>query len=273
MQSDENTGGKIMCVILSCEAGARPNPDVLEACWAANPDGGGVMWCEGGRVQISKGLMTLAHLKSVMGCVPDGSPMVVHMRIGTSGGYDPCVTHPFPVSDDLGALHALDVECATGIAHNGVLPIDPALLSDARGISDTVAFVRDFVAPLAARRKVRRVGGLTHSAWALGRLRRESSGSRLAIMQGDGSVSLIGAGWETVTTGIRASNSSWRGAWRATSAGLWSDCGDEPDDAISDFMDYWGCDGCPCLAECRRDLPICWRYEFEDDWEAAPAAV
>ena len=135
-----------MCIILACKPGCRPTSDVLENCWYSNPDGAGAMWCEGGKVRISKGYMRFRDVQSLMGEIPDESPLVLHFRIGTSGGHSERVTHPYPVTTDLDCLHALDLECPVGIAHNGVLPYPH---DDAREVSDTIAYVQTVVAPLS----------------------------------------------------------------------------------------------------------------------------
>lgn len=248
-----------MCIILACEPGKRPSDDILSNCWHANPDGAGVMWAEGGRVEIVKGLMSFGDLAAAVRYAPKDSPLVVHMRIGTSGGYGPEVTHPYPVSSDLAQLHALDVECPVGIAHNGVLPYPT---DDASGVSDTVYYVSHVVAPLSRRRGIRKRGGLCLAHAAKRELARTSKGSRLALMDGGGDVLLVGAGWQGVADGIRASNGSWRHApaptwYRYTSA--WDDFDDFDDyDDLAFKMDEWGCYGCPCYDDCRKSgAPYC----------------
>ena len=48
-----------MCIILSCAAGVRPATSTIEECFYMNPDGAGLMYPDGGLVQIRKGFMDL----------------------------------------------------------------------------------------------------------------------------------------------------------------------------------------------------------------------
>lgn len=255
-----------MCIILYHKPGARVSDEVLATCWKNNPDGGGLMWADGGRVHVSKGYMTLPDFIRAYRDIPERAPMVAHMRIGTSGGYGPEVTHPYPITGDLDALHALDVECREGIAHNGVLPYPS---DDKRGISDTVAFIMGEVAPLERSRRVRRAGGIVRSKYAIGKLKADSEGSRLAILSADGAIKLTGAGWQGVTRGVQASNDSWREVktWALYSTpfddcGDWSDC-DEwgfGDGAADDLEAFHGCAGCEMLDTCRREGYFCFDF-------------
>lgn len=248
-----------MCIILACKPGHRPSDDVISTCWDNNPDGAGVAWAQGGRVEIAKGLMSLSELRAALRYVPDASPLVVHMRIGTSGGYGAEVTHPYPVTSDLGALHALDIECGCAIAHNGVLPYPT---DDAAGVSDTVYYVGHVVSKIARSRAVRRHGGLAVSRSAYTRLAKTSRGSRLCILDGAGNMRLIGDGWQGVARGVEASNSSWR-ASRWVGLRSWYGCslyGDEDDGSFfgcPEYEDYAGCAGCDGLDGCLRYGPMC----------------
>lgn len=197
-----------MCIIISCDKNARVGEGFIEACWNGNPDGAGLMWSDGTRVYGSKGFMYISDFMREYESIPDDAPLILHFRIGTSGGFGPEVTHPYPVSSDLDCLHALDWSAPYGIAHNGVIP--DAFVDETRGISDTISFVAGVVAPLSHDRSIRRGGGLASSGVAKSRLRDASVGSRLAIMDSGGNVSLIGRGWETVSPGVQASNGSWR---------------------------------------------------------------
>lgn len=189
-----------MCIILTCEKFVRPDHDLLETCFYNNPDGAGFMWCEDGRVQTAKGFSVLEELEEALGYVPDESRLVIHMRIATSGGIDVGTCHPFPICDDLDMLHCEGVECDAAIAHNGVIagmPTDEKL-----GISDTVSFVSTVVTPMY------KSDGVTKSM--LRHVKEAAPGNRFALMTKDGEVHRLGAGWETVTKGIQASNSTWR---------------------------------------------------------------
>ena len=244
-----------MCIILTCDAYKRPSYDTLAACWASNPDGAGFAYAAGDAVELSKGYMTFGHLETALRTVPDSAPLIIHFRIGTSGGYGPEVTHPYPVTSDLAALHALDVSCPVAVAHNGVLPYDS---DDARGVSDTVAYVQRVVSRVARQRTVRDHGGLCKSAKARRALRRTSQGSRLALIDAAGHLLRIGDGWETVTAGVYASNCSWRPV-KSRYGSLYGSFGYFDCDA-----DYYElptyCYGCDAYEYCKETGPICEGY-------------
>lgn len=194
-----------MCVILSCEPDKRPTRRLLESCWDSNPDGAGFMYPMGGTVHGFKGFMDLESLAEALASVPDDVPLCVHFRIGTSGGHDERVTHPYPVSDDLSELHATEWEAPCGIAHNGVL--HGMFTDDEEGISDTVAYVMDTVTPLlygCEEEGFPFINRVTMTA-----LESTSIGSLLLLMDGDGTVELTGCGWNACADGITASNRSW----------------------------------------------------------------
>lgn len=256
-----------MCIILSCAPGARPSRELLSDCWNNNPDGGGLMYDHGGVVHVSKGYMNFSDLATAIDRVPSDAHLIVHMRIGTSGGYGPEVTHPYPITRDLELLHALDLVCPVAIAHNGVLPYPS---DEALGISDTVAYVSSEVARIASMRRVRSGGGLARSSKARDLLKATSKGSRLAVLDGSGHVRLTGDGWEGVTRGIQASNGSWR--YRRWGRGCvvddwddfdpWDDWGTDgaplPETRdLAELMERWGCAGCDCCEDCYHYGTLC----------------
>lgn len=255
-----------MCIILSCAPYARPDRDTLRICWDNNPDGAGLMWPDGTRwVHISKGYFDFEDYAAAIEDAPADVPLVLHMRIGTSGGYGAGVTHPFPVFDDLDIIHATESRATYALAHNGVL--SGYKTDDALGISDTVAFVRDFVHPLANSADIVESGGIAVSNRAKKLLARASYGSRLAIMDYAGNVRLIGSGWRTVTKGIQASNDSFQ-SYRYTLAKL--PAYDDYDDdlrgyAILDAMEAYGCAPCSMYSTCMQYGPQCAEiYDYAD---------
>lgn len=194
-----------MCIILTCEKNVRPDHDLIETCFYNNPDGAGIMWVEDGMVQTAKGFMDESSLIRAIESVPVDSPLVIHMRIATSGGVDVGTCHPFPVCRDLDTLHAACTECHAAVAHNGIIHGIPT--DDKRGISDTVYFVSHNVADMWRRdnkvtRKMRR------------KLSSMAPNNRFAILTENGEVFRVGSGWESVSRGIEASNDSWRWDWR-----------------------------------------------------------
>ena len=246
-----------MCIILTCDANRRPTEDVLRTCWTANPDGAGFAYATGEAVEISKGYMTYEDFHTALVTVSEGAPLIIHFRIGTSGGYGPEVTHPYPITRDLCALHALDVTCPVAIAHNGILPYDS---DDARGISDTVAYVQRVVSRLSRQRVVREHGGLCASKKARRALRRTSQGSRLALIDAAGHILRIGDGWEIVEPGIYASNASWR-RYKASYPSLYDVCAADYYDWDSGYYNLpTYCYGCDAYEICREEGPLCEGY-------------
>lgn len=246
-----------MCIILTCDANRRPSDDVLRTCWIGNPDGAGFAYATGDTVELSKGYMTYESLHASLATVPATAPLIIHFRIGTSGGYGPEVTHPYPVIRDLTALHALDVSCPVAIAHNGILPY---AADDARGVSDTVAYVQCVVARLSRQCVVRAHGGLCESKMARKYLRRTSQGSRLALIDASGHLLRIGEGWETVEPGIYASNATWRPhkTRYASLYGAFADEWHDTDSGYYEMQDY--CYGCDAYEICRENGPLCADY-------------
>ena len=235
-----------MCIILSCERGARPSFELVDNCFWHNPDGAGLMWHECGAVQIAKGFTDSCELFTAIEAAPLDSPLVIHMRIATSGGVDVGTCHPFPICDDLDSLHAPNVECSAALAHNGI--IIGMRTDDARGISATVAFVAGQVAPMW-----REDGIVTRRMRE--RIRLAAPRNRFAIMNADGDVYRIGSGWETVTRGIYASNDTWR------DMGLFYGLDDEYreslfDDGYRDTLEYL-CGDCCGIDWCAKHGALC----------------
>lgn len=195
-----------MCVILNCKPFKRPTDELIESCWNSNPDGAGFMYPENGEVHGFKGFMDLPSLMDALGTVPEDVPLCVHFRIGTSGGDDERVTHPYPITDDLDALHATEWTAPYGLAHNGVL--HNMWTDDENGVSDTVAYLMDIVAPLMDACVNEGMPTFCNDVVATA-LEQTSIGSRLLVMDGDGEVFTTGRGWNRCADGITASNNSW----------------------------------------------------------------
>lgn len=254
-----------MCIILTCEQNVRPDYDLIETCFNNNPDGAGLMWVENGRVQTSKGYTSIQELFNAIDYVPKNSRMVIHMRIATSGGIDTGTCHPFPICDDLDILHAADVECDAAIAHNGIISTMPT--DNKLGISDTIAFVQLIVNDLYWH------DGITKSS--LRQIKKAAPGNRFALMTKDGAVHRLGDGWETVTKGIQASNSSWRydRSWLKKytnwNNGYYFDDDDyeySPEyESVFDFC----CGDCVSRGSCEKYGPMCGdMQDFIDEWKS-----
>ena len=141
-----------MCIIIAKPKGVKlPSKEILKTCFINNPDGAGVMFTLNEQVHIHKGFMTYDALikglnKIKHTCKSDltDKSIVIHFRIGTHGKNDRATCHPFPITSNYDDLRKTKVTNGLGIAHNGVISgyyYDEIL-------SDTQAFVKDFLAPI-----------------------------------------------------------------------------------------------------------------------------
>ena len=136
-----------MCIICVSPARTRqPSISQIKTMFRNNPHGAGYMFARDGRVQIHKGFMDVASfLDAIRGDHFTAKDSVVyHFRISTQAGVNPEMTHPFPLSNHLPYMKALDVECRCGVAHNGII----RLTSDRnqREYSDTALFITQYMA-------------------------------------------------------------------------------------------------------------------------------
>lgn len=261
-----------MCIIFACNPNSRPTHADLETAWYNDPDGAGLAYIDNGSVVIRKGLMKFEDFEDAYNAVPDHSPLLIHMRIGTSGGYGKGVTHPFPVSTDLRKLHSTEFRCRVAVAHNGVLDTPTC---DELGISDTVSYVMQTLVPLSESED------LVLSKRAKNKMKKTSAGSRLALLDNIGNMRIVGHGWGPVTDGVFASNDNWRRRfWRTYDYG-WNDHDWDYTMPIDEFVnkapgitltghDYWeyknkygetfpaqDCLECPYIMDCADYEPQC----------------
>lgn len=192
-----------MCVIVYKPAGtSMPSTDTLKACVRANPDGCGLMWAGDGSVHVRKGLMTYEDLVGAIEKVPNVErvALVIHARIGTQGPNDASMCHPFPVTHDDGLLVAQSVRCRVALAHNGIL----SLTNDRTAkVSDTYLFVRDYATHIIRGRADWHEDEHAHAL-----MTRLTAGSRVAVMDGNGHVELLG-NWTQRPDGCHYSNTIW----------------------------------------------------------------
>jgi len=139
-----------MCIIAAKPAGVpMPSIDTIRTMWRHNDDGAGLMYTEAGRVRIRKGYMTLPAFEKVLAELADtmdltATPLVMHFRIRTHGGTNPECTHPFPITDSIGALKKREIRTDVGVAHNGIIHA----VTPRDGISDTMEYIATQLAPL-----------------------------------------------------------------------------------------------------------------------------
>lgn len=98
--------------------------------------------------------MTLKSLKKALKTLSKeidttATPIILHFRIGTSGGNIAANTHPFPVSENLAALQKTQLTAPLAVAHNGIIDIRPRK----KDISDTMEYILSQLAPLYQLKK------------------------------------------------------------------------------------------------------------------------
>jgi hypothetical protein len=143
--TEKIVGEITMCIILyKPRKVPMPSLEVMENCFTANPDGAGFMWKEGDIIHISKGYMTLDALQGALNNLdtPKMLELVIHFRISTTGSSIPQNTHPFPLSNDVDDLRALNIICERGLAHNGILHDYAKFHNIDTDMSDTMYFAK-----------------------------------------------------------------------------------------------------------------------------------
>ena len=113
-----------MCIICVSPARTRqPSISQIKMMFQSNPHGAGYMYAREGSVHIHKGFMDIDSFLSAVKAehFTAKDSVVYHFRISTQAGVNPEMTHPFPLSNRLPHMKALDVECPCGVAHNGII--------------------------------------------------------------------------------------------------------------------------------------------------------
>ena len=177
-----------MCIIAIKPAGIKlPDQKKLTTMWANNSDGAGFMYPHDGQVLIQKGYMTLEDLLAALKDISKqlnitATPIVLHFRIGTSGGNTAENTHPFPVTSHVAALQKTRGHVPLAVAHNGIIDIRPRK----KEISDTMEYTASILAPLYQLKP-------DFYKHAPGReLIYNTSQSKLVFMDGQGHVETVG---------------------------------------------------------------------------------
>lgn len=145
-----------MCIICIKKPGYdMPSETTLENMWYANPDGAGIMYTNGtDKVTIKKGFMSynefIAGVEAMKKAIDvRNEAVVLHFRIGTSGGNVAGNTHPFPISEKVSDLKKLSLKTNLGIAHNGIISITPSQ----KDISDTMEYIKSRLMPIYRAKK------------------------------------------------------------------------------------------------------------------------
>jgi len=137
-----------MCVIIYKPAESEMlRKKVYKRCFDANTDGGGFAWwdTEAETWQVQKGFMTFKKWWKAFNLhnFQVSDIVIVHFRIGTSGNRKgPDCTHPFPITEDLEEMQALEYSSDNVVFHNGVIGLGQ------EEYSDTMIGIIDYVVPL-----------------------------------------------------------------------------------------------------------------------------
>lgn len=103
-----------MCIIITKEKNAEPLPEeIFDIIWTNNPDGGGILYHDGKKAVLKKGMMKRDEFLTAAKAVnKKGISYIMHTRIATHGSVKPENTHPF-------------VSKTLGFAHNGTFNVEP----------------------------------------------------------------------------------------------------------------------------------------------------
>ena len=174
-----------------------PSLEVMTNCFEANPNGAGFMWKEGDIIHISKGYMTLDALQGALNQLdnPKMLEMVIHFRISTHGSSIPENTHPFPLSNSIDDLRALNIICERGLAHNGIMHDFGRFTNKESDLSDTMYFAKA-------------ISGVKHRFIEAMITPHVKSGSRFVYMSGKNKTITFGM-TKPKGTGIWYSNTSY----------------------------------------------------------------
>lgn len=237
----------IVCIIIVKPAGVSvPSETIIREAWGHNPDGAGIAVATGKTVKIRKGLMHLKDLMRAVKRIKTDESAIIHLRIATSGGIRGDVCHPYPVTDNVAKLRKTTVTDTIALAHNGIIS---GMATDGK-TSDTMAFVRDIVAPL------RRLSpDLLHNDDALSILETVAD-SKLALLNHSGDIVTIG---DFITDdGLLYSNASYKpyvygvSHKHDTAYSVWADWDKYADETapITGYPDYAACDVCRRYDDC-----------------------
>lgn len=140
-----------MCIILYKPKNRKlPDKTILKNCFDNNNDGAGYMFVKNNQVYFKKGFTNFDTFyneltKEYKSNNLDSKNLVLHFRIGTSGGINKEKTHPFIISDKDEKLNQLKGYCKSAIVHNGIFS---NYVNDNKNLSDTQNFIKGFLYPL-----------------------------------------------------------------------------------------------------------------------------
>lgn len=163
---------------------------IIANMWAINSDGAGYMFVKNDNVIIKKGYLKLNDfLKDLKEDYNreklKEKNLILHFRIGTSGGITKEKTHPFPLSNNDKLLDALRITNKNnyGIVHNGVL----SDYTYNQSLSDTQSFIKDFLFELNNLKPIYKNNALINRF-----ITNELKGSKLVILDKKDNVYMYG---------------------------------------------------------------------------------
>lgn len=198
-----------MCVILVKPANAPMIKwEFIFNSMNNNGDGAGIMFPHDGKVQIHKGFMNYRQLRRFMRSLKSAVnlydiPLVFHARLATHGKTKPENTHPFPLTNDKALVQAITATADIGIAHNGVISQMPR--DDI--FSDSQLLVMNYLSYLSwedlSKGHIRALLEQLFGKY-----------NRMALMNGNGELLMLGDFEWKADDGLFASNTSYRYAYR-----------------------------------------------------------
>jgi len=96
-----------MCIAILNTSGTL-DKQTFQTCWKNNPDGGGLAWNEGGKLQIFKEMKQVDRLYSKYQRIRKHNTrgnILIHFRVATHGKINATNCHPFLVNKNLAFIH------------------------------------------------------------------------------------------------------------------------------------------------------------------------
>jgi predicted glutamine amidotransferase len=126
-----------MCIAIVQRSDVPIDKERLNICWERNPDGGGLSWRDAkNKLHIYKSLGRKKFFRKynkLMSSPDVQYPILVHMRVKTSGPIDLDNCHPFWVNSDMVMMHNGTIHAVTATASK----------------SDTKVFAEEYLTPLS----------------------------------------------------------------------------------------------------------------------------
>lgn len=198
-----------MCIIsIKAKGIPMPTDETFATMFYNNDDGAGYMYAYRNKVYIKKGFMKLSDFKDSIKKLHEtlgisdltDIPMIFHFRIGTAGGNIPENTHPFPITDNVKIIKALNYKTDIGVAHNGIIHN----VTPRTGISDTMEYI------LSQMSIMKKIDKKFYSKPLYLELMENAVESKLAFLDGKGKIYTVGRFVTDEATGLVYSNESYK---------------------------------------------------------------